>query len=65
MGRVEPQDVLNVYKDGLLSGVREKIVLVDHDNLNALTRVAQVQKTQKGYTDQKPTLDQLNQSLPR
>ena len=38
MGRVEPQDVLNTYKDGLLSCIRGKIVLADHDNLNALNR---------------------------
>ena len=60
MGRVEPQDVLNVYKDGLLSGVREKIVLADHDNLNALNRAAQgPYKTFKASTENTERLNAL------
>ena len=60
VGRVEPQDVLNVYKDGLLSGVREKIVLADHDNLNALTRAAQgAYETFKASTENTERLNAL------
>ena len=60
VGRVEPQDVLNVYKDGLLSGVREKIVLADNENLNALTRAAQgAYETFKASTENTERLNAL------
>ena len=37
---MEPEDILNIYKDGLLLGVREKLILADYDNLTTLARAA-------------------------
>ena len=60
VGRVEPEDILNVYKDGLLSGVREKLILADHDNLNGLARAAQgAYETFKASTENTDRLNAL------
>ena len=60
VGRVKPGDILNVYKDGLLSGVRGKLILADHDNLNALTRAAQgAYETFKANTENTDRLNAL------
>ena len=64
VGRTENDDILRIYKEGLLSGIRERLVLSSYESLSSLSVDAQSHyETLKTSNENQSRLDKLESRI--